>query len=80
MTWDHKSDEQHLEQIWMPGVHSDIGGVYPEGTLGDLSLITMIDRVKTHTKLQFFDELDVSHKEGNYATVMWLLTTKRDGG
>jgi uncharacterized protein (DUF2235 family) len=62
MTWDRKSPEQHLEQIWMPGVHSDIGGVYPESTLGELSLLTMIDRVQTHTELQFFHELDVSTK------------------
>ena len=60
MTWDQRSPEQHLEQIWMPGVHSDIGGVYPESTLGDLSLLTMIDRVKAHTELNFFSELDVS--------------------
>jgi hypothetical protein len=43
-------------------VHSDIGGVYPESTLGELSLLTMIDRVQTHTELQFFHELDVSTK------------------
>ena len=60
MTWDQKSREQHLEQIWTPGVHSDIGGVYPESTLGDLSLITMIERIKAHTELQFFPELDVN--------------------
>jgi uncharacterized protein (DUF2235 family) len=60
MTWDQKKPEQHLEQIWMPGVHSDIGGVYPESTLGELSLLTMIDRVRTHTGLQFFRELDVN--------------------
>jgi uncharacterized protein (DUF2235 family) len=60
MTWDQKFPEQHLEQIWMPGVHSDIGGVYSESTLGDLSLLTMIERVKAHTELQFFSELDVN--------------------
>jgi len=60
MTWDQKSSDQHLEQIWMPGVHSDIGGVYSESTLGDLSLLTMLDRVKSHTQLEFFSELDVN--------------------
>jgi uncharacterized protein (DUF2235 family) len=58
MTWDEISSSEHqqLEQIWMPGVHSDVGGTYAAGTLGDLSLLTMIDRVKTHTQLEFHDE------------------------
>jgi hypothetical protein len=39
-----KSDETHLEQIWMPGVHSDVGGAYTNRFLGNLALLTMIDR------------------------------------
>ncbi len=42
-----------MEQIWMPGVHSDVGGAYEHRILGDVSLITMIDRVKAKTKLKF---------------------------
>jgi uncharacterized protein (DUF2235 family) len=43
-----------LEQIWMPGVHSDVGGAYGERHLGNLALVTMIDRVIARTEL-FFD-------------------------
>ncbi|UIY45302.1 phospholipase effector Tle1 domain-containing protein [Methylobacterium radiotolerans] len=50
-----KGHEQikHFEQIWMPGVHSDIGGAYRERSLGNASLVTMIDRVIHRTKLSF---------------------------
>jgi uncharacterized protein (DUF2235 family) len=42
-----------LEQIWMPGVHSDVGGAFAERTLGNVALITMIDRVLAKTGLKF---------------------------
>jgi uncharacterized protein (DUF2235 family) len=42
-----------LEQIWMPGVHSDVGGAYSERHLGNLALQTMIDRVIHRTSLSF---------------------------
>lgn len=46
LTWTAKDDDaQFLEQIWMPGVHSDVGGA-SEGTfLADVALITMIERI-----------------------------------
>ncbi|WP_283806974.1 DUF2235 domain-containing protein [Bradyrhizobium canariense] len=42
-----------LEQIWMPGVHSDVGGAFTERSLGDVALITMIDRIVAKTSLKF---------------------------
>jgi len=42
-----------LEQIWMPGVHSDVGGAYDERHLGNLALQTMIDRIIARTDLSF---------------------------
>lgn len=42
-----------LEQIWMPGVHSDVGGAYSKRQLGNLALLTMIDRVIARTPLRF---------------------------
>jgi uncharacterized protein (DUF2235 family) len=43
----------HLEQIWIPGVHSDVGGAYRDRSLGNISLLTMIDRVIKKTSLNF---------------------------
>jgi hypothetical protein len=37
----------------MPGVHSDVGGAYSKRQLGNLALLTMIDRVVARTSLSF---------------------------
>lgn len=34
-----------VEQVWFPGVHSDIGGGYGEGGVGALTLRWMLDRI-----------------------------------
>ncbi len=48
-----------VEQIWMPGVHSDIGGTTAGNVLRTVALLTMIDRVHARSGLGFhFDELD----------------------
>jgi len=40
------SPSQTLEQIWMPGVHSDIGGSSDGRFLGNISLLTMLSRLE----------------------------------
>lgn len=35
----------HVEQVWFPGVHSDVGGGYKETGLSDLALVWMLDRM-----------------------------------
>lgn len=57
---------QTLEQIWMPGVHSDVGGVYKQDALGKIALRTMIDRIASHTDLSFDNAAITTHfKPGN---------------
>jgi uncharacterized protein (DUF2235 family) len=34
---------QTVEQVWFPGVHSDVGGGYPESELSDIALQWMLD-------------------------------------
>lgn len=36
---------QRIEQVWFPGVHSDIGGGYSDHRLGDIALSWMIERL-----------------------------------
>lgn len=48
--WDDLSPEakeqgQIIEQVWFPGVHSDIGGGYEDGNLADTSLGWMLSRL-----------------------------------
>jgi hypothetical protein len=46
---------QDLEQIWMPGVHSDIGGGYGSAFLSTISLLLMIDRFSHYCPELSFD-------------------------
>ena len=41
-----------LEQAWFPGVHSNVGGGYPDSSLSDIALRWMIDRVTQRCGLQ----------------------------
>jgi uncharacterized protein (DUF2235 family) len=60
--WDYKPilfeprEGQTLEQIWMPGVHTDIGGGYGHSFLSTLSLLVMIDKIKQYCPDLAFDE------------------------
>ena len=35
-----------MEQVWFPGVHSDVGGGYPEHDLSDITLEWMVKKAK----------------------------------
>jgi uncharacterized protein (DUF2235 family) len=46
--WQYKPKEgQTVEQVWFPGVHSNVGGGYPDRRLSDISLEWMIGKAKT---------------------------------
>lgn|GEM_PF-2776590 len=48
LLWDVQDDDPVKPiQIWMPGVHSDIGGGYLKSTLANISLMAMIDIFQT---------------------------------
>jgi hypothetical protein len=42
-TSDPRAD-QHVEQVWFAGVHSDVGGGYPDPALAEIALLWMADR------------------------------------
>lgn len=47
--WEQKQPApkgQVLQQVWFAGVHSDIGGGYPEAGLSDIALKWMVDKAK----------------------------------
>lgn len=72
MLWDSISTDEDsetvLEQIWMPGVHSDIGGTYKSNALGRVALFSMIDLVVQRTSLGFhepsIDRMEKSVSDG----------------
>lgn len=38
-----------VEEVWMPGVHADVGGGYHDGLLGNISLAYMVSKFKKAT-------------------------------
>ena len=45
-----KKEAPRIEQVWFPGVHSDVGGGYPEEALALVPLDWMISRVEVSDK------------------------------
>jgi hypothetical protein len=39
---------QTIEQVWFAGVHSDVGGGYPDPQLADITLLWMADRAAAY--------------------------------
>lgn len=56
LLWEDSNEHPSLEQIWMPGVHGDIGGCYAADALGNASLLMMIERAKCCTELGFLED------------------------
>ena len=46
--WQYKPKSgQTVEQVWFPGVHTNVGGGYPDQSLADISLNWMIEKAKS---------------------------------
>src|ERR1700737_94147 len=48
-------DQRRISQVWFTGVHSDIGGGYPQDGLSFVTFDWMLDRAKAYG-LRYFDE------------------------
>jgi hypothetical protein len=46
--WEQQSDAtgQTLQQVWFAGVHSDVGGGYPDASLAEVALVWMTERAR----------------------------------
>jgi uncharacterized protein (DUF2235 family) len=48
--WETQPDapeDQHVEQVWFCGVHSNIGGGYPNTSLADIALLWMVNKARS---------------------------------
>lgn len=70
MNQDHNRPGR-IEEIWFPGVHSDVGGGYWHDGLSDIALKFMIDRCKT-------SGVDISIEESNADEIRNLLNAQGD--
>ena len=52
MIWTGRSEKTEvMEQVWFPGMHSDVGGGYEKHELSDIALKWMIERAERHDLL-----------------------------
>lgn len=56
-------EAQEVEQVWFPGVHSNVGGGYDSTGLSDVALAWMIGRLQEKTPLRF--------NEGDVMSTVW---------
>jgi uncharacterized protein (DUF2235 family) len=52
---------QVVEQVWFPGVHSNVGGGWPDSSISDLALTWMIRRVQASSELSFDEDYIAKH-------------------
>ncbi len=48
----HLAEGQVVKEVWFTGVHSDIGGGYPESTLSFVPLVWMVDQLDGRLRFQ----------------------------
>ncbi len=44
---------QHIEQVWFPGSHANVGGGFPDSTVSDIALLWMAERAMATTGVAF---------------------------
>ncbi len=44
---------QHVEQVWFPGSHANVGGGFPDSALSDIALLWMAERAMAATGVAF---------------------------
>jgi uncharacterized protein (DUF2235 family) len=49
---DHKENSERIKEVWFAGVHSDVGGGYPDGTLSYVPLVWMAEQVENDLRFQ----------------------------
>lgn len=55
LLWEGCESHQILQQIWVPGVHADVGGGYSSAFLSTISLLSMIEKLAEHCPDLSFD-------------------------
>src|SRR5262249_1787172 len=50
--FDHQINDPRIKEVWFAGVHSDVGGGYPDGTLSFVPLVWMAEQVEHDLRFQ----------------------------
>jgi uncharacterized protein (DUF2235 family) len=66
LIWDeNKFNGQNIEQVWFPGVHSNVGGGYPREGLANVTLDWMTSKVSEHNFELGRRHIETTKKEAN---------------
>jgi len=73
--WDDRIDnDQHIEQRWFAGVHTNIGGGYENGGLSNIALHWISEKAKSHgldLNDHYLDHYKPYHKDTLYDSKKW---------
>jgi uncharacterized protein (DUF2235 family) len=50
--FDHREGSEQIKEVWFAGVHSDVGGGYPDGNLSFVPLVWMAEQVRQDLRFQ----------------------------
>ncbi|MEH2488886.1 DUF2235 domain-containing protein [Bradyrhizobium sp. AZCC 2230] len=67
-----RSQPRAIEQIWMPGVHADIGGNSDRVFLSDVALLTMIERAKYYCPALIWDDGYINRVKDRLGRRVWI--------
>jgi uncharacterized protein (DUF2235 family) len=76
----HKKDSERIKEVWFAGVHSDVGGGYPDGTLSYVPLVWMAEQVGNDLRFQpgsiehfktYQSAIGPMHDSRSGAAIMW---------
>lgn len=92
MIWGARDGRQKIDQIWMPGIHSDIGGYGRPDLIGISALLTMIAKVKNTgiafnqnfidsmtSRLEEIDRVKIRSERDNFYSRFLAYTTRAPG-
>ena len=77
--WDPPAPHQDIQQVWFSGVHSDIGGSYPETGLSNIALRWLIHEAENEGLLVDQDQKKVfvpNHRDKLHNSLLpfwWIL-------
>ncbi|MGX9427039.1 DUF2235 domain-containing protein [Bradyrhizobium sp. LeoA1S1] len=86
---------EQIREVWFSGVHSDVGGGYPDGTLSFVPLVWMVEQIEHRLRFQpgriehfraYQSAIGPIHDSRSGAAVMYrygprpITETKADGG
>ncbi len=77
---EENSEDNRITQVWFPGMHSDVGGGYPDGSLSFVALNWMVDAVKRQDDGDGLDFVpDILNQYTSVTSPLGVMHNSREG-